>query len=169
MDSILDSEIHARLIQDLEGVCSQANVLPQFVHQSATLVCGPEEIDWIRKFPQYRLKYAGLLLIGGTHQSKHCQAIAGALLRNYLDARVMTLNEVIETKPDPTVLLIPNLCFPSYGKTLAAHELQTLYDLLIQRQIAGRPTVACVESMDAVKSYGSPMLTEHLTDSFKKI
>lgn len=172
VESILDEVQHARLILDLENVCTQANVPSKFVHQSATKYCGPGELDWIRQFHFFRQEYAGLCIEGGVGHANKCMSIAGALLRNFIDARVYNLNALIEEKgdaPEPTVLLVPNLCFESYGKTLPAHEVQKLYDVLLKRFIGNRPTVVCIESMKGLETAYGTLITEHIRDNFKII
>jgi hypothetical protein len=172
VDSILDDLQHARLILDMESVCAQANVPAKFIHQSAKNWCGPGELDWIAQFHSYRTQYAGLCIEGGIGHANRCMAVAGALLRNFIDARVYNLNALIEEKGevvDPTVLLIPNLCFESYGKTLPAHEVQKLYDVLLKRFIANRPTVVCIESMKGLEQAYGALLSEHVRDNFKII
>jgi hypothetical protein len=76
---------------------------------------------------------------------------------------VIPLNTLIEstqngsTPPSPTVLLIPNLFMNAMGKSVPAWRVQTMYDLLLDRSIKSKPTVAYVEDMDGVvKMYGEP-------------
>jgi hypothetical protein len=167
--SVLDPIRHARLMADMESVCLTANVPQQFILQSAKSVCGPKEMDWLANFHEYRKSKAGAVLVGGKDGPRRCMAMAGALIRNFIDARVVNLNALLEDKDkiDPTVLLVPNLHLQSYGKTLAAHELQDLYDLLLQRLIANRPTVVYVQDMEALREAYGQTIYDHLIENLK--
>ena len=169
--SILDPVEHRRVLDDFDNVCLTAGVLPKYVHQSATLYCGPKEIDWIRNFHENRNSSAGLFIEGVEKSVDRCMAISGALIRNFIDARVMPMNTVLESKSaaEPTCLLIPNFCIDLHGKNFAAHELQDLYDVLVQRFILGRPTVLCAESyVRMAEAYGA-MMAQHIKNNFKII
>ena len=160
---MLDKIKHARLIADLEYVCSTAGVMEKYLHESMLDHCGDVEVDWVRNYPKYRAEgVPGLLLHGISNPDTRCQSIAAALLRNYTDARVIPLNSLIDmhTKDldmSPTVLLIPNLYMTTTGRALVAWRQQVAYDILLERSTKGKPTVAYVESMEGVKSsYGQP-------------
>jgi hypothetical protein len=173
MDSVLKADFvngawqgeHARIMQDLPHVCEVAGVQPKFMHESMVKYCGPVEVDWVRKFHQYRREGCpGLLLQGGPRPDTRCQAIGAALVRNYIDARVIPLNRLLDlgtgndTVPTPTVLLIPNLCIVSMGKSLPAWKIQQIYDVLLYRSVQSKPSVVYVEGMAEVeRTYGLPI------------
>ena len=79
-----------------------------------TKYCGPVEVDWVKRFWHHlRAGVPGLVLEGVTRPDTRCQSIAAALVRNYVDARMVPLNSLIDSTmngnhpPSPTVLLIP--------------------------------------------------------------
>lgn len=155
--SVLDHTVHARLIADIDDVCRTASVPRTYIESSMAEFCGADEIDWVRRYPEHRRAgNPGLLLHGGSKSQARCFAIAAALIRNFVDARVVSLNTLLIEQPDPTVLVCPNLYHRQHdGKPLAAHEIRTLYDLLLSRMAAGRQTVVFVESMgELVEKYG---------------
>jgi len=160
---MLDQVEHARIIQDFEQVCMTAGVQGKFLHESMTAHCGDIEVDWVRNFNKYRLQgQSGLLLEGVLRPDVRCQAIAGAFLRNFIDARVIPLNTVLELKdagnmPSPTVLLIPNLFVAATSKNVPAWKVQIVYDLFLERTVQGKACVAYVESLTGVTTaYGKP-------------
>ena len=126
--------------------------------------CGPVEVDWVKRFWFYlRQGVPGLLLHGISRPDTRCQSMAAALVRNYVDARVIPLNTLIEGNingnhaPSPTVLLIPNLFMSAMGKNIPAWRVQAMYDVLLERSTKSKPTVAYVEDLKGlVTMYGEP-------------
>jgi hypothetical protein len=127
--------------------------------------CLAEEVDWVKHNQKYMMQgVPGLLLCGVPQPETHVQAIAAAFLRNYKDARVMSLHQVLSlldkgNMPMPTVLLIPNLYLSmpttSTNKSLPAWKVLSLHDYLLQRDVKGKATVAYVDSLEGVKAeYG---------------
>ena len=167
--SVLDRKVHARLMADSVNVCSVAGVQIRYLHESMSQHCGPVELDWVRRFRLYESSgVPGLLLCGSPNPDQRCQAIGAALVRNYIDARVMPLNTVLETvekggdMTQPHVLLIPNLYVSARGVALPAWKVQILYDVLLSRAVQSRSSVVYIESLEGlVTAYGKP-LADHL-------
>jgi len=162
--SVLDTKEHARIIADFERVCTVAGIQGHFLYESMTTYCGPEEVAWVRKFWTHKADGVSGLILHGVHRpDTRCQAIASALLRNYVDARVIPLNTLIESTlnggvaQSPTVLIIPNLFVSAMGKNMPAWRVQAIYDLLLERSTKSKPTVAYVEDLKGlVALYGEP-------------
>lgn len=163
--SVLDPKEHSRIIQDFERVCTTAGIQGHFLYESMTKYCSPAEIDWVKKFWTHKAQgVSGLLLNGVSNPDRRCQAITACLIRNFIDARVIPLNQLIDDTqnghrpPSPTVLVIPNLFISSIvGKNLPAWRVQAIYDVLLERSTRARPTVAYVEDLKGlVTVYGEP-------------
>lgn len=163
--SVLDPKEHSRIIANFEQVCTVAGIQGHFLYESMTKYCGPEEIDWVKKFWAYKAQgVSGLVLEGVKHPDARCQAITACLVRNWIDARVIPLNLLIEESqngnrpPSPTVLVIPNLFIHTMGgKNVPAWRVQTIYDVLLERATKSKPTVVYVEDLKGLVSvYGEP-------------
>jgi len=161
--TMLDAKEHSRILADFENVCAVAGVQGRFLKESMTKYCGEDEIDWVKRFNHYKADgLPGLVLEGVPNPDMRCQAIASALVRNYLDARVIPLNSLIDggsDRPSPSILIIPNLYLNAMaaGKSLPAWRTQVMYDLLLERAASGKPSVVYVEDMKSVSSvYGKP-------------
>lgn len=162
---LLDAKEHSRIIADFERVCSTAGIQGHFLYESMTKYCGGIEVDWVKRFWKHKAEgVPGLALVGVKRPDTRCQSIAAALVRNYVDARVIPVNTLIEqtsngnVPPAPTVLLIPNLFMTAMGgKNMSAWRVQAMYDLLLERSTKGKPTVVYVENLDGlVPVYGEP-------------
>lgn len=163
---LLDAKEHSRIIADFERVCTTAGIQGHFLYESMKKYCGSIEVDWVKKFWMHKAAGTpGLALIGVSRPDTRCQSIAAALVRNYVDARVIPLNSLLDSlmngghAPSPTVLLIPNLFMTAMGssKNIPAWRIQAMYDLLLERSTKSKPTVVYVENMKGlVGVYGEP-------------
>lgn len=173
-DSILDPQQHERLIQDMAHVCKTANVLPTYVHKSMYGICSEDEISWVQNFRTHQSQGTGLALVGVDNPEARIMSIAGALIRNYVDARVLSVASVLSLRdanslPDCTVLLIPNLFMRSKGTGLPSWKIQIIYDLMLSRLTSNKPTVVYVEDMDALASEYGRLFADHLNLHYKTV
>jgi hypothetical protein len=159
--SMLDAVEHKRIISDMEHVLTTANLPEKYLHESMIPHCHSTEVNWVRNFRAFRKTHAGLIIIGGDDPETRCHAICGALIRNFIDARIITLNTVIENMdtgdiPNPTVLIMPNLFVEMHGKGLTSWQTQGMYDVFLARYSSRRPSIMYVQSMEKLeKAYGS--------------
>lgn len=110
-------------------------------------------MDWLINF--HDNGRPGLVLTG-PDAVRRCMAIAAALVRNFIDARVRTVDQMLDDPVEATVLLCPN--FHLIGsKTMPGWRIQKLYDLLLERYTRDLPTVVWVDSLLGVKDYGMPV------------
>ncbi|MEM5345786.1 hypothetical protein [Paraburkholderia azotifigens] len=162
MTTVLDPIRHRTILDDIDHICQMAGISKHFLTHSMMDVCQEQEVDWVRNFPMYRAKLAGLVLTNGNNVSNRMMYMAGALIRNFTDARVFPINTVLRLAkagelPTPTVMMIPNLYVKAGGmKGIAAWDVQAIYDVLLERQAANKPTVIFIEDMDAAtQAYGN--------------
>lgn len=161
MTAMLDGVIHARLIKDMTSVCDRAAVSPSSLQSSAALVCAESDLDWLIHFRESGMP--GLKMTGKGSLVR-CMAITAALLRNFIDARIRTVDQVIDDPVDCSVLVCPNL-YTLGVKNMPPWRVQKLYDTLVVRYTQDLPTVVWVESLDGVKDYGPSMAD--LLDMYK--
>jgi hypothetical protein len=173
--SVLDETVHQRLLADIEHVCSTANVPQQYVHQSMKGIASAEEIAWVQRFHVHRREgMAGLALLGVKNPETRMMAICGALIRNFIDARIIPLNTMLAMQeknlmPDPTCLLVPNMFLASAGKSIPAWKVQIAYDVLLNRFTMNKPTIMYVESLnDLANAYGK-VFSDHIESHYKLI
>ena len=170
-ESILDPIVHDRLILGMQGFCETANVHPNFVHTSMSKHCTPIDMDYVRYFKKYRNENVAGLCITGANSENRCMAITGAFVRNFIDGRLITLNQLIDgakdqSLVDPSVMVVPNLFVQTTGKALTAWQIQSIYDVLLARYTRNRPTVVYVQSMEALGTAYGEVIKSHLIDHF---
>jgi hypothetical protein len=169
---VIDKVVHRQIIAEMARVCEVANVPEQYVRRSMRGVCKDVEVEWVRSFNIRRAEgLAGLVVEGTVDTQKRCMAITGTLVRNFVDARIMSVNSVVDDQVGagtPTVLVIPNL----YIKTkdtkaaLSPWQVQKLYDVLLTRFASNKPTVVCIENMPGLRTDYGAAFAEHLQENF---
>lgn len=178
MDAVMEHKVFVdkQIVADMPHICSTANVPEKYIRQSMRYECDDTQVAWVKNFintrhSPHRLGHGGLLLTGKDQKPEvKCMAITGTLVRNFIDARIMSLNSVIEAPTlaqAPTVLVIPNLFISMFGKQLTAWQVQTLYDVLLNRLTSNRPCVIYVEDMDDLEKQYGQIFADHLRENFE--
>lgn len=176
---VLKKEVHERLVDDLAAVAGDAAIQPRWVWTRLADVCTPKIVQWVTRFRFHANdgRY-GLALVGENAEfvpEEACAAIAGALVRNFIRARVVTVQDLVLATQDGEVpklscLLVPN--FFAAGQKQASQSqwrLTLLLDALISRQMAGLQTVVCVSDLAAMeKDYGRAF-RRHLEDFYQPV
>lgn len=165
---VLDKEHHDRLVANLPGYARDAGIQPHWITRKLADTCGKAEVDYVRKFNIHRAECViqGLCFVRSTPDADpydRMAAIAGALVRNFVRARVMSLTTVADLLWNreeivATALLIPNfyLSQDEGAGSLAKVHVQSLYDLLLQRGQGGLQTVIYATSLTGMaKEYGT--------------
>jgi hypothetical protein len=173
---VLDAKVHGRLIADLRRIARRANVAPRAITTPMAEVCSPAEVEWVKGLREHmREGIAGLMLVGNPERiEERMAAIAGACIRNFVDARVMSLQEVLAhmkagDMPKPTVLLVPNFFVPyEKGGSVAKWEVSALLGLLMDRYSAGVLTIVYVDNVPLLGREYGPMIREHLLNYYDK-
>jgi hypothetical protein len=164
---VLTPEHHERLVADLPAFARDAGIQPRWISMPLADTCGPAEVEYARKFRHHLAdgEVQGLCYVRTSKDvdvAPRMAALAGALVRNFVRARVMTVGTVLDAMahgepPEATCLLIPNFFLPkSAGGTIASWQVSALFDLLSQRGAAGVQTVIYAANVAALnKEYGT--------------
>ena len=163
---VLEEATHGRLVQNLDGFARDAGIQPFWIWTPLSDTVSQAEIDYVREFRKHKVqgKVQGLAyfrLTGKAEPEKHMAALAGALVRNFVRARVMTLGGVLDAlakheEIEATCLLIPNFHLSKgEGGGIATWQTHMLYDLLVNRAQTGLQTVIYVTDYETLrKDYG---------------
>lgn len=182
-DKLIDEVRHIQLLSDIAGYTRTAGIPEHFVWTSATDYCGEDEIEYIgtikKSLSDRDGENIGMVYVGevdGAAINERMMSIAGVCLRNYINAKVMTVQAVLDALKQQTmptnvsVLLIPNF-FSSRkdGGRIAEWEVANLLGLLYQRQQDGKHTILHVSDMtELAAEYGSSF-KKHLQSKFTTI
>lgn len=166
---VLKPQKHHKLVEVLGRICAFSGVRREYVTTSmAAHGCTGVELEYVRTLrKQASQGKAGLLYVGQKKFEQRMMAVAGACLRNYIQARVVTLqmatNEVKEgVHNDASVLLIPN--FATMGKTYATSEWDAgyVFDLLVHRYAQSLQTVLAALTWESIEKAYGPAVAKHL-------
>lgn len=159
---VLRREVHQPLVRDLERLCLQAGISPDWVCRSLKGHVGEAELDWVRRFRKWRTR-RGLAYIGpyapeGASEDvgDRMAALCGALVRNFIDARVRSTEEALEEDHARfwTCLLLPSFCTEG-DSVLRRDQRRSIADLVLTRSMAGLQTVVYAPSYAAIAAnYG---------------
>lgn len=159
---LLDKVVHERLLADLDSIVHIAGVPRAAVWSRLSQVVSKDELEWVRYLRSP--SNSGLIFVGKAMEpspEERMTAIVGACLRNYTDARLMVVQDVVRAlkegnMPECTVLLIPNFCLEKdNGGDLPTWDVTHLMGLLMFRHGRGLKTVLATPSMATVeKQYG---------------
>jgi hypothetical protein len=161
---VLNPETHARFVADITSIAQDAAITPEWLWRPLADSVSGDEVTWVKRFKMHsREGVAGLCLTGkAPNVEDRLSAIAGALVRNFIRARVFTVGHLFDLNeagaiPDPTCLVIPNFFLGKAGGTsIPAWKVSVLHDVLVERQMKGRQTVLYVSDMKALAAeYGS--------------
>lgn len=178
---ILNAEYHDRLLIDVDTYAEQANIPVDYVWSKLSEHCTEAEMSWIRslrKMSSHGLIYTQTPpLVKGKAVSvpERMMAIAGACLRNYISARVMSVQEVLRglkagRLPSQTVILIPDFFIAAQdGGHMAKWEVSGLLGLLYSRLAGNQRTVLYIQDLDAFgKQYGSAFVN-HVNAHYERV
>lgn len=174
--NVLVPEVHNRLVMDIENVARAAGIPMHMIWTSATEFCEPEELDYTRHLPSKAADgLYGLVYVGTKHQKPvhmRMMALAGACVRNFINAKVMTLQDVLgalkkDAMPKPTVLLIPNFFVgKEQSGVMPQWQLSAMLGLLLNRQSEGLQTFVYVDDMAKMEAAYGDMLAVHVNTYF---
>lgn len=165
---VLSPSVHSRLVQNMEHFARRANINETHVlYKMSKFSCTKPEIDYVKSLKrQVADGNYGLVYLGKETKPvlTRMMAVAGACLRNFVDAKVVVMQELLKdlkagSPPDVSVLLIPNFFINrSEGGKIAEWDIPELLGLLYTRMAKGQQTFVYVSDFEAlVKAYGEPM------------
>lgn len=170
--SPLDREVHGELIRDAAMYARLAGIKREWLWQPLSAHVGENEIKWVKAYRMLADRgVRGLLYTGSAHGvNDRMQAMVGALIRNFIDARIRPTSQAItrigpiEESPPArcSVLFLPDLCTgPGAQPEWFVRETISLF---MERESAGKQTVAYVRDLDMVRAVYGDTLYELLSD-----
>ena len=156
---------HDTLRDQLSFIAEQAHIPEKYIrHVGAKEYCTEAEMSWLRNTKKNISEGKGGMILHGTQLhsiSKKMLAIGATLTRNFIDARVYSISELLdliesryEDPPECTVLIIPDLCISDYE--IPKRQIHKLAGYLLKRFVDEKAMIAYVDSIKVVEEkYGS--------------
>lgn len=171
---ILVPEVHAQLVESMEGYCQVANIPDAFVYRiRMDKYCSADEINYVKTYKRTRrVGIAGFMYAGrSVGVDERMMAMTGAFLRNYIDARLMTIQQVTQKLKegedvDASVVLIPNFVSSSARSKPPGWVVDSIQGWLLSRYARQRPIVAYIKSMVALRASWGDVVRDHFANRF---
>jgi len=175
--NVLHKDIHMSLVKNLDKISLATGVPKKFIwSEDDNQVCSRKEWKYIIQCRKYRFEgSAGLVITNNSTQLHSPEAkmmlMAGKLIRNFIDARLVIVQDLLDEmkdgdKDESDVLLIPNFFIPKKGITVPDWQINNLQGLLIKRLCSSNLTILYVEDMEQLKlAYGKAMY-DHLNSHY---
>jgi len=172
--TVLKAGVHDRLIKDIDHIASMSRVPASMIRTSSVSILTPSAISYLTAFRQLRSQGSANAYLTGKHKyspEKVMMGMAAALIRNFIDARVCPLQNLLDEGEGlgPSVLLIPNFQNTFVGKPLASHQLQRLYSILLDRMVQEKVTVVYIENMAALEDQYGSAIAEFITENYRQL
>lgn len=154
-EDMLNNLDHQRLIDAMPTIISQSHVPEVFIRTSARGNVDDADIKFLSSYHALKSNgVAGYCKVGGKGASRKLNFMAGALIRNYVDARVLSLeSSLLGAGEEPTVLFVPDFCVETNdGRPFVGWKVQQVYDLLVTRMSKSKPTVLYVQSFGLLET-----------------
>ena len=171
-DGLIDPEYHDQLLADLPAVVRQAGIPEKYVWRSVREFAGKSELAFLRKL-QAEDSPIGLMYVGKFDDSinERMMTLAGACLRNYVNAKVMMLYDILQClkegdMPSPTVLLIPDFY---NGAPLAEWQKSSLLGMLMKREQNNQKTVLYISDPQAMALEYGDAFAKQIANSFVRV
>lgn len=170
---------HSLLVKNLEHFAQRANIQDSMIlKKMSAFKCGTDEIAYVKGLKKWADKdIYGMAYVGKETSPvmTRMMAVAGACLRNFVDAKVMVLQELLSDikeghPPDVQVLLVPNFYIAREdGGKIGEWQIAELLGLLYSRMTKGYQTLLYVSDFASLrKTYGDP-IANHLENNFRVI
>lgn len=170
----LNPDVHHRLVVELDKYTALANVPARFIYQSATNFCQPFEIEWAKKIASHIEDGDYGLMFNDKCKDldDRLYGLAGLLIRNFVDARVYTVQYILDMLADSDeiegrVIIIPNFfLMKSMGGSLPAWKISSLLGFLMERYSKGLPTIVYIQQLNHMGEEYGKAFKDHIENHF---
>lgn len=157
--------MHQRLASDLEAFAERAGIPPEAICTALGEYVGPDEERWVREVLKSRRNPpSGFAYVGDWRDvAQRMAGMCGAMVRNFVNARVLTVDRFIKERPATTVVLIPN--FHRGGGKMPGWKISELADAFVERAGTGA-TVITVASFEVLRVDYGPAVADIVQRGF---
>jgi hypothetical protein len=159
-NSVLDPLKHNRLILELDRYCERCGINPKWFWTPAVGFLNQNLISYLRKclvLSQAEKPIYGICFYGKNDMTDVMSSMAGALMRCFVDGRLMSAQTITDLvldgeQPEATVLFCPNFfAAEEYGR-FDTRKISALGDMLTYRVARGLQTVVHIDDMAKFKT-----------------
>lgn len=151
---VLKREVHDRLVANIDQIAMRAGLGHQHQHliwttadlNKTEMQFCEAAVEMARHHTAWSLKKIGICYTQDAQLAeKRMLAMTGLLVRNFVDARVMSRMDIVAERKggntvDATVVFVPDYAMPEYVETMPAWERTAMMEFVHERIRDGLPT-----------------------------
>lgn len=157
---------HERLYADRAFYSGLAGVRQEYLWQPLGGLACENEVKYISHIKSARDRGVYGILYVGQLPGKRLDAMVGALVRNFIDARLRTLEDALADDASGTcsVLFVPDFCVSADS---APHHTKSAVMRLLQRRLAAeQQTIVYAHTVAALAAAYGGAVKEHVSTHF---
>lgn len=172
---VLQYENHNRFVMNIGFYADMAGVPVHFLYHPAGDILEDTDLSYLKKWRGLdEAQVSGGIFYGlDSDIMDRMYAMIGVLLRNNIDAKFITVQELLSEMKDGrdvdnTLVCIPNFCLPKdTGGNIASWESATILGWVLGRHGNGKQTLLYAESYDLIQAQYGSTLKNHIDNNFK--
>lgn len=176
---VLVQGVHSRLAQNLDHFAQRAGIDDIYIlRKMSQFQCTEAEIAYVRTIKRASANGVHGLVYSGKETRPtltRMMGVTGACVRNFIDAKVITIQELLADMkagdiPQATVLCVPNFFVAKEnGGKIADWHIAELLGVLYARMAKAQQTLLYVSDAKALRTtYGDP-IADHIKNNFAAI
>jgi len=173
---ILKYKKHWRMVQNIEMYAEQAGIPEYFIYNTSEGVLLSKDVKYLEGFGVHQSKGISGAVIEGKHNFiDRMYSMVGVLTRNFVDARFITLQDLIKeiksgASPKSKLICIPNFALDkSEGGNVATWEMSNVLSWVLKSHSQGRQVVLYVETLDYINQQYGGVLRTHIDNHFLEL
>lgn len=165
---VLNYDTHSRMIPNIEFYAKQAGIPEQFIYTASDKILTERDLKYLNSWGHLGEKnLCGAYFTKASERYiERMQMIVAVVLRNMIDAKVITVQNLVKelkngNPVDSKLVCIPNLCISKHqGGDIATWELSSVVGWLLQRQGLGYQTVVYIEDVKYIEAQYGTIIAE---------
>jgi len=173
---ILKYQKHWRMVQNIGMYAEQAGIPEYFIYNTSEGVLLETDVAYLEEFSsQFSKGISGAVIEGKENFLDRMYSMVGVLIRNFIDARFITLQDLIKeikagNPPKSKLICIPNFALDkSEGGNVATWEMSNVLSWMLNSHSQGRQVVVYVETLDYINQQYGGVLRTHIDNHFLEL
>lgn len=164
------------LVMNIEKYAKDAGIPAHYIYRSMFDFTENGVADWMRYYKgNLRRGIYGACLVSDDDALKKFSAVIGCAIRNYINARLMTIQEVIDSRKEGLKLSYELIAVPNFyvskeeGGNIPTWDSALLLSWLYERYAASQQTVIYVSNMQNLGSAYGTAFQKFITNHYETI
>lgn len=173
---ILNYQKHWRMVSNIEMYAEQSGIPEYFIYHTSEGILLPQDVKYLEEFSSQFIKgISGAVFEGKENFIDRMYSMVGVLIRNFVDARFITLQDLIKeiksgNSPKSKLICIPNFALDkSEGGNVATWEMSNVLSWMLNSHSQGRQVVIYVETLDYINQQYGGVLRTHIDNHFLEL